>query len=173
MASNRQKINSLLRDNIRQRLARLSPSFIPYAERSVYLSSAERAYFHSVNSDVQLFLILVPDRKGADRFTIEIGWSKLGRFPRLSMRPSFDEPTESGEEFLLDEYVCRLGRVMVGADRWWHVPRVADEKTVPGDASLQASIDEVASRVVDEIRRFGVPYLNRFMQTIALRPPSQ
>ncbi len=121
-------------------------------------------------------MVLQPNLKGYESFTVEIGWSKLGRFPELGMRPSMQPPSADHAEFAQPEYVCRLGKDLLGADYWWEVEPF-ERGLTPEQclAILQKRLDPIpadqaASRVkphvVDAIRcleTLGLPYLQGFV----------
>jgi hypothetical protein len=54
----------------------------------------ERAYRWIVTDSQHLWVVLVPDQQ-REAFTIELGWSRLGRFPQLTMRPSLVAPADA------------------------------------------------------------------------------
>jgi hypothetical protein len=66
-----------------------------------------------------LWVFLIPSVKGYNRFTVELGWSTLGRYPELSARPAPAWPGTDRAEFDLPEYVCRLVSLYARADPWW------------------------------------------------------
>jgi hypothetical protein len=115
---------------------------------------------------------LCPDRKGREAFTVEIGWSKLGRFPELSMRPSFDTPSLRRNEFELDEYVCRLGMLVSGGDYRWELEGLENPDSLEAymvylqrkvnPVSPQQAIRVVRPHVKDAMEKLllhGIPYL--------------
>lgn len=69
----------------REMRARL-PEFEPLSTASKYLFPGERVDHRRPLDSVLCIVILVPSRKDTDEFTVEIGWSKRGRFPELGMR---------------------------------------------------------------------------------------
>ncbi len=130
------------------------PRFLPVKLSSVYLLPGERAFRWIQAEAIHLWILLCPDQKGREAFTVEIGWSKLGRFPELSMRPSFQTPTARRDEFALDEYVCRLGMLVSGEDHWWELESLADLDSQEAYlACLQAKVSPVSPEEATRIVR--------------------
>ena len=94
---------------------------------------------------LDLFLVFSPHAQDSGRFTVDVGWSKLGRFPRIDMRPCITDPDDSHTEFQKEEYFTRLGILKSGSDVWW--------KIRPGGAALEA-----VSTAMAEIRKTAEPY---------------
>lgn len=159
----KQTATRVLRELFARELSRLPMSFHEQKEKSLYIAPGDRAFSHVVSDDVRLFIVIVPDRKGGNRFTVELGWSKLRRFPHLSMRPSPDEPTSSGEEFKLDEYMCRLGQLENGGDKWWRLPETTGSDIA--SPALASDLEAVVFRAVQDIRSHGLPYFARFVES--------
>jgi len=79
----------------------------------------QRAYRKVVSPSLHLWIVLSPSPKDYDEFTILVGWSRLGRYPELSMIPSFRLPEEGHGEFEEVEYFARLPFLWGREDRWW------------------------------------------------------
>ena len=88
------------------------------------------------------------------------------------MRPSFEAPSSGRDEFTRDEYVCRLGMLVSGADYWWEFEKLADLNSKEAYlAYLQAKVSPIspqqATRIVrphvedavEELCLHGIPYL--------------
>ena len=115
---------------------------------------------------VCVYIMIVPDLKGGQRFTAELGWSNKGRFPETSTRPS-GFLTANRAEFQKDEFICRLGELISGEDEWWWVenPFVAIAKTgKPTAAEAAERIRPLVRDAVDKIERFGIPYLDEYLK---------
>ncbi len=128
----------------------------------------ERAYRWPVTANQHAWVILVPDQK-REAFTIELGWSRKGRFPQLNMRPSFAQPEDAGPE---GEYLCRLGELAKGTDCWWvieELPLCATQEQIMAYLMAQTkpiSPETAGSRItphvqeaIEEFERFGLPFL--------------
>jgi hypothetical protein len=79
MEKNRkQKVANLFKRNIEKDFPQFQLSKI----KSKYLFG-EPVFRWIVNDKIHVFFIVVPNEKKDDEFTLEIGWSKLSRFPEL------------------------------------------------------------------------------------------
>lgn len=173
----RKELSKALKEAFTQAMAAELPRFRETPIRSMYLNPGERVFSWEAAGAANLFVILVPHPKGPDQFTIELGWSVLGRFPELSMRPSLRLP-KRGEEFQESEYVCRLGEVAGGSDRWWSLakapvpaPTVAGalaalrERIAPLPAAeARALVQPAVADAVALLERNGVPYLEAWLE---------
>jgi len=134
----------------------------------------ERAYRWAVTDSRHAWVVLVPDQK-REAFTIELGWSRKGRFPQLTMRPSFARPKDAGAE---DEYLCRLGELSRGQDWWWTIEELPldatqDQMMAYIVAQTQPISPETArSRImphvqqaVEEFQGFGIPFLRAHLSS--------
>jgi hypothetical protein len=107
-----------LRALFSERLAAASPDFA-YVRRHGPLVGlpGERAFLRAVSTDVAQWLVLVPDPK-REAFFLEVGWSRRGRFPQLTMRPSFVRPADAGRE---EEVLIRLRELAGENDFGWTI----------------------------------------------------
>jgi hypothetical protein len=127
-----------------------------------------------VNKNLACFLILLPSQKGVDEFTIEMGWSKFGRFPELRSRPSILTPDENS--YSNAEAIFRLTALSRGKDFWWKVGNQSDLiMTDPIKAILESSrkisYEEASSTVKNSIQesmsefiQFGIPFLIKYLR---------
>lgn len=99
-------------------LAAVSPDF-EFVRRHQPLAGTpgEQAFRRAVSPDVVQWLVLVPDLK-RDAFFLEVGWSRRGRFPQLTMRPSFVRPADAGPE---EEVLLRLRELAGENDFGWRI----------------------------------------------------
>jgi len=105
-----------LRELFTEGLAAASPDF-EFVRRHQPLAGipGERAFRRAVSADVVQWLVLVPDLK-REAFFLELGWSRRGRFPQLTMRPSFVRPLDAGPE---EEVLVRLRELAGENDFGW------------------------------------------------------
>jgi hypothetical protein len=105
-----------LRELFDEGLAATSPDFA-FVGRHQPLAGVpgERAFRRAISPDVVQWLVLVPDVK-REAFFLEVGWSRRGRFPQLTMRPSFVRPADAGAE---EEVLVRLREVAGEHDLGW------------------------------------------------------
>ncbi|CAI8838846.1 hypothetical protein [Methylocaldum szegediense] len=172
----RKEYGKALRDRFDREMKARLPTFKPFKSKSIYLFPGERVYHRILENPIHCFIILVPSRKDTDEFTIEIGWSKPGRFPELGMRPS-GRPTPERTEFEQAELVCRLSDFWTREDVWWPVGAVAKLDVLNPKDQMEAlmarvkpiSPDEANEAVqgpveesIDRIIAHAVPYLDEF-----------
>jgi hypothetical protein len=124
-------------------LNRLS-GFSIYVDASEYLWPNEVAIVNSL-SNIDLFIIFSPHEQDSSRFTLDVGWSRLKRFPQVPARPCLDQPDIDRSEFVNDEYFTRVGLIAANRDRWWHVGKDGNYK-------------EPLKAATDNIRDIVVPY---------------
>ncbi len=128
----------------------------------------ERPFRWTISTTTHAWIVLVPDLK-REGFTVEIGWSRLGRFPQLTARPSSARPHDAGP---CAEYLGRLGEVAGGSDRWWILEDlpldanaeqmmahlIAMTTPIPPDVA-RARAAPLVGEAVAEIVRSGIPFL--------------
>jgi len=107
-----------LRELFAEGLAAVSPNF-GFVRRHGPLAGTpgERAYRRAVSRDLLQWLVIVPDAK-REAFFLEIGWSRRGRFPQLTMRPSPVRPGDAGPQ---EEVLVRLREVAGEHDFGWTI----------------------------------------------------
>jgi hypothetical protein len=165
----RKEYGAALREAFTQLFASAFP-FFEWVKKPSILSGfpGERAYRWAVTENQHAWVVLVPDQK-REAFTIELGWSRKGRFPQLTMRPSFARPKDAAAE---DEYLCRLGELCRGQDWWWTIEELPldatqDQMMAYIIAQTQPISPEVArervmphvQEAIEEFQRFGLPFL--------------
>ena len=141
-------------------LQEIDSGFVEEKLRSPYVHPGEVVYVNRSAEPLWMLIVLVADRHGRERFTVEIGWSKLGRFPNLSMRPSPDQP-DGGAEYSFDEYMCRLGRISEGQDKWWNLPTSSSGGVVGGDA-----VSGVVQDALRHVQSAGIPYFEALKSVV-------
>lgn len=173
----RKELSKALKEAFTQAMAAELPRFRETPIKSMYLNPGERVFAWPASGAASLFVILVPHPKGGDQFTIELGWSALGRFPELGVRPSM-RPPKRGEEFQEAEYVCRLGEVARGSDQWWSLEKApVPASSVAGAlaalqegiaplpaAEARALVQPAVADAVAQLKRSGVPYLEAWLE---------
>ena len=93
---------------------------------------------------IWFFVILGLHSIDADKFTIEIGWSKLERFPQLSPFPYSYFPL-----IIANEYACRLSWLSEQKDRWWKLRQ--DEEY----------LESVAEEIQELLREAAFPHFEK------------
>jgi hypothetical protein len=107
MIKNNKKI---MIDFFNKKMKESLPDFASFHEKSEFINPGEAIYYSPIFDSVYLFIILVPNLKSEAEFTIEVGWSKMNKFPELSIRPWPKSPNNSEEVYKMKEYVCRLSQ---------------------------------------------------------------
>lgn len=115
----RKEYGKVLRQLVEHKMKESTFGWQLHREKSIYAAPGERAFRKDVDRNLTLWCILVPNQK-LESFTLEVGWSKLGRYPQLSVRPSPESHDRAGDR---EEYVVRLGELFQGEDYWWEIER--------------------------------------------------
>lgn len=170
----RKEYGNALREIFTEGFHRVCPFFALVKKPSILaVVPGERAYRWAFTERQHMWVVLVPDQK-REAFTIELGWSRLGRFPQLTMRPSFARPKEAGSE---DEYLCRLGELSRGQDWWWVIEELplnfsqeqfmayimAQTKPISPETA-RSRVSPLVNEAVSEFERFGLPFLRANVQ---------
>lgn len=167
----RKEYGAALREVFADRLARACPDFIPARKHSALTGfPGERAFCWRVSQALFQWVVLVPDQK-REAFFVELGWSRKGRFPQLTMRPSGIRPEKAGPQ---EEYLCRLGELSRGSDFGWPIEELATDASqdevlsyiVAQTKPIAAEVarDRVVPRVEEAIRElveYGLPFLRK------------
>ena len=155
-----QLLRKIFAAEVKASLARFEPASLAPGT----LSAGERAFVSSSNGQTHSWVVLVPSAKD-DEFTVEIGWSKCGRFPELSARPWPIAPLPSPE---VAECMCRIGLIAGIGDCWWHVDRfmrTAQGKEILSQLSGALQSDPAtrllvcARAAIGLVASHGVPFL--------------
>ncbi|MGV8124635.1 MAG: hypothetical protein AB2L14_33220 [Candidatus Xenobiia bacterium LiM19] len=134
---------------------------------SVYFWPGERAFCLAGRKDLRCWIVLSPSLKDYDMFTVLVGWSRLGRYPELSMIPSIRLPDEAHGEFEEPEYLTRLPSLWTREDAWWVIREPLLEITIETLEKQSAPISPeeaqllTAPHVCDALQKLGkyaVPY---------------
>lgn len=109
--------NKALKKYFKEGLTKQMPDFQLAKINSKYKSPGELVFVNTVNDKLKLFIIISQHANGADRFTVELGWSIFNDFPQLSMRPCAEQPVKIDIKST-GEYICRIGMLIDGKDKW-------------------------------------------------------
>ncbi|MCB1889467.1 MAG: hypothetical protein KDH20_17800 [Rhodocyclaceae bacterium] len=113
----RKEYGKVLRKACDEGMAAAGMGWERQALKSLWLMPGERAYARRLSDSLTGWCVLSPHAE-RDSFTIDIGWSRLGRFPELGMRPS---ALVAEVDFGRDECWVRLGELATGEDICWEV----------------------------------------------------
>ena len=121
-----------------------SLTYVGVAPESPY--PGERAW-RSDGATCTAWLSLITSPKGRNEFIVEIGWSRLRRYPRLTMRPSIFG-TPSNQDFQeRDEAFFRLHPSSGKKSDWWHVA-MSESASLKG-LGLMAQLARDKTRAMD------------------------
>lgn len=172
----RKEYGKALREEFARQLAQRLPGFQREKARSCYLFPGERAFCRAVSGELHLYVILTPDLRGHEAFTVELGWSRLGRFPELSMRPNLMGVPEDDAEFTRDEAVVRLP-CLTGDPEWWTVEALPDPPTVEALLEQQrkrspeeamARVEPLVTQAMDRLESAGAQFFRAFLRQAGL-----
>jgi len=126
------------------------PSFVPLEEKNNYLFPGEKVWLDAKTlDDATLYILFCPEHKGRDQFTIEIGWSKLFRFPELIQRPSLVSKADFDKRYQQQEAVTRLS-YLTGEKEWIDIN--------------ESNIEEVIQAQARNLVVYGMPFLNETLR---------
>ena len=161
----RKEYGKALRKLFGQKIQAKLPDYSPAKISNIYFTPGDRAFEKKVENEVSYWINLNVNQK-LECFTAEIGWSAMGRWPELSMRPSPIRP-DYNSEFEEREYITRLPFLWTKDDYWFEI-----EPFKPGSdlESLKKQMepiadDKVLERVapvvedcIDRIVQYAIPY---------------
>lgn len=159
-----------MRERFTEALAERLPAFEPTKVDAPVLFGGQTVFRRALCDGLHVFVVLTPDAKGRQAFTVELAWSTSARFPEVTMSPSLMLGPDDPDPIDQDEAIVRLGGLAERADRWWDLPDPARSK--PGDLealrrSLEPVPHDVARRraarpvnaAVSMLVESGVPFL--------------
>jgi hypothetical protein len=116
----RKEYRQALRDMWSKAMRERLPQFTPSKERSPYVWPGEMLHLWQARPGLRVYVIMSPDLKAQqDAFSVSLAWSRLDRFPHLSMRPSSEVPSAERLEFDRDEFEVSLAELCEPARQWW------------------------------------------------------
>lgn len=168
------EFNTAVRTAFLERFSALAPDYVLQPRGPApYANPGETAFAWIPAPTRVAWIILVPSLKGYNEFTIELGWSRLGRYPQLSMRPALPHPGPDRSEWNRPEYLCRLASLAPGSPEWWSIA-----PTAPGTESPEAALaraqrmtskldkadatrlaEPLVAEALQGLRSHGLPYL--------------
>jgi len=164
----RPEFGQALHPLFREAMARHLPWFQEVIGDSAPVGAPDLAFRWVPDDPLHLWVVLVVDRGGEDRFTVLLGWSRVGGHPRVTPE-RLPEPGSpgGGAEFKAEDALFRLSSLWTIADRWWQVRKGLPVTAVHPDL-LKATASPEAARValepavedlVRKLAEFGMPYL--------------
>lgn len=170
----RREYRKAVRQRFREAMEARLPEFGLVKIRAPILFAGDTVFRRVAGPDLHTFILLVPAASDRPTFTVEVGWSSLGRFPEISMRPSVIPGPPDPPPLDLPEGVIRLGGLHDGSDLHWRLPDPALDR--PGDLeALQDSLEPVppeealklagepVSRAMDILLESGISFLDAWV----------
>jgi hypothetical protein len=151
------------------------PQFHPIKVPPVNSWPGERSYLWDRASSLCCSISLIVGAKGNDDFFVEVGWSRLRRFPRLSSRPSIAAMEPVGDYVEEEEFICNLSSIARCPTTWQAPNRKAEEGLSEMEqylASLQpTSIEEASSaanslvgEAINAIETYAIPFFDSLVR---------
>lgn len=169
----RKEFGKVLRESFSRQMKSVAPEYTEVKVESQYIWPGERAFRKTMDEQLSCWVVLSPNPKGYDEFTLMLGWSNFGRYPELSAIPSLLSPTPDHSEFAEKEYLIRLPELWSGKD-WWVIKKpVVTSSVLQLQASIapvspKAAVDLVLPQVeaaISKLVDIGIPYLNNYIDS--------
>ena len=112
------------------------------------------------------FFVLLQMHRYEDSFTVELGWSKVHKWPEaFSVSPVAPDQAESKRDARF-----RLGHLWIDKDVWWDVgPGLVDRLLNRSTSKIEAQVADAVARV----RAEGMSYFDQIAECLDLRFPKQ
>ncbi|MEZ5472017.1 MAG: hypothetical protein R3E90_09570 [Marinicella sp.] len=174
----RTEYNNALKKYFQEMLASRLPGFQLTKINSKYKSPGELFFVNTVDDALKLFIIISQHAKGADRFTVELGWSIINDFPQLSMRPNAETPEQININNT-SEYICRIGTLIDGKDKWWSLKdssilRIKDpiQKLIAQSTKVDANristiVEPKVKDAIEKLSTYGFPFFEKVRSLLA------
>lgn len=118
------------------------PRFEPLKVKAAILFGGETVFRWQATPALHCFVLLVPDGRGHQAFTVEFAWSDQARFPEVSAKPTIMLGPDDPAPLDVAEGIVRVGDLVSRSDLWWQLPDPALDS--PGDlAALQRSLERI------------------------------
>lgn len=173
----RKEYSKAVRDLFTARMQAELPEWRSVTAPKPWYWPGERVFVRDRHVAAWLVVVLVPDLKDHDAFSVEIGWSIHKRVPELSMRLCGDDPRDT-TPLNRDEYLCQLSELIPNREKlhgyvasWVIDPRTFSMHTDEVQAALlerQTKLSAAQARsavapFVDDailaLTQYGIPYL--------------
>jgi hypothetical protein len=153
-----------VRKQFADRLKQELPGFRP--TKNEHVASGERLWEWKIAADLSFFLLLQP-AEDYDEFTIEVSWSRDGKYPILVSNDSPNEPARQGKMRF------RLCHFWTAEDEWFQVcPRPSEEHLrayffggadyyLEGPEEAAKRVPGLIDEVMRRIREHAVPYFHK------------
>jgi hypothetical protein len=115
----KKEYGAALRKLFAEQMRACFPEFVETKVNSRLFIPGDRAYVSASPTGTWLWIVLSPHWKGAEEFTVHIGWSRKARYPELSAVPSAIRPNAGGNEREHEEYMTRLPYLWESRPEYW------------------------------------------------------
>lgn len=170
------ELGKALRKVFDRELVRRLPMCRPVKPAEVEVPPGWRVYEYHAGKAVRMFIVLAIHSK-ENEFTIDLAWSKKGRFPSLlgymAPVPDPQHGIERADSPIDGEFRFRLGSLMQPPqDRWWRLraePDAVDEmleEFSPGRTEQVRSggtPQEQVDGAITAIETYGIPYFESIL----------
>ena len=172
------RLAALLKKRFAVELCAQIPSFVSVEEQT---GPSRWQHFQWKVADSLIFsvILVIPESKKGDRFTVEIGWNTTTSFPG-ELGPSSD-PSESG----LKGVRFRISKLWSKREKWWWLgpeetletalKKLNDEQYLkPEDIEPKMiAIEPTVTDAVAMIKRYGLPYFKSIAERQGIVMPPQ
>lgn len=177
----RKELARAVRAEFTAAMERRLPQFRPIKVVSRYAWPGSRVFEWRYDASQRFFVELFFSVKGADAFAVEVGWSRLGRYPEVGVRPGFPS---GGRELAKPEHWTRVSSLYAPIGGFWSLEEPDDAPGASGQSggllsqtpvALEEALTRVERRVddaVDKLVRYAIPYLEQVARVGAPSPAS-
>lgn len=174
----RKEYGKTLRSLFQKAMKTVAPDFLPTTVNSPYFAPGDLAFARRLDNGSSLWINLSPNKSGYEKFTVELGWSKAGRWPQLTTYPSPVRP-ENTKEYELEEYITRLAFLWGNRDLWFEIEPFGLSKTrqelmanlkqqmepISTDLAI-LKVEPVIDECMEKLKQYGLPYLEAWSTNI-------
>ena len=172
----RKELSKAVRTEFTAAMARRLPQFVPITIKSRYAWPGSRIFRWVSDPSLHFFVELFFDPKGDDSFGVEVGWSRLGRYPEPPARPGFREDVSKAEHWV------RLSLLDSNVGGLWSLEDPEGSPGASGQGSgrssllaaglppmpIEQALQRVGPRVGDAVEKlvtYALPYFQRVSVT--------
>ena len=164
----RKELATAVRNEFAAAMAQRLPQFVPLIVKSRYAWPGSRIFGWAYNPSIHFFVELFFDPKGYDCFGVDVGWSRLGRFPEVAARMGFREDAGKAEQWI------RLPLLYSNFGGMWSLEAADEEPGAIGQGGgsvrlaaglppipIEQALPRVGPRVADAVEKlvvYALPY---------------
>jgi hypothetical protein len=175
----RKELSKALRAEFTAAMASRLPQFVPIKVTSRYAWPGSRIFRWVFDPSLHFFVELFLDHKGDDAFGVEVGWSRLGRYPEVPVRPGWLEDAAKAEHWV------RLSSFYSNVGGMWSLEASEGAPGAVGQGArslelaagrppipLEQALARVGPRVVDVMEKLATYALPYFEEVSRSKPSS-